>query len=76
MKKLIAVLVMTILLVSCGQENDMLIMKSQLGKINKNTSIAELDKMFKNDSVEKFTAETELIREYRIFDKGGKQKQN
>lgn len=74
MKKLIAVLVMTILLVGCGQGDDMLIAKSQLGKINKNTSIAELDKMFKNDSVEKFTANSELIREYRVFDKSGKQK--
>ena len=74
MKKLIAVLVMTILLVGCGQGDDMLIAKSQLGKINKNTSIAELDKMFKNDSVEKFKANSELIREYRVFAKGGKQK--
>jgi len=30
--------------------------------------------MFKNDSVEKFTANSDLIREYRVFDKGGKQK--
>lgn len=74
MKKLIAVLLMTILLVGCGQGEDMLIAKSQLGKINKNTSIAELDKLFKNDSVEKFTANSELMREYRVFDKGGKQK--
>ena len=73
MKKLIAVLVMTILLMGCGQGEDMLITKSQLGKINKNTSIAELDKMFKNDSVEKFTANSDLIREYRVFEKGGKQ---
>ena len=73
MKKLIAVLVVTILMVGCGQENEMLIEKNQLGKINKNTSVAELDKMFKNDSIEKFTADTELIREYRIFDKDGKQ---
>ena len=69
MKKLIAVLVMTILLMGCGQGEDMLITKSQLGKINKNTSIAELDKMFKNDSVEKFTANSDLIREYRVFEK-------
>ena len=73
MKKLIAVLVLATLLVRCGQENDMLIVKNQLGKIDKNTSIAELDKMFKNDSIEKFTAETELLREYRIFDEDGKQ---
>ncbi len=73
MKKLIAVLILTILLVQCGQENDMLIAKSQLGKIDKNTSIAELDKMFKNDSIEKFRANGDLIREYRVFDKDGKQ---
>jgi len=74
MKKLISVLVMTILLVGCGQGDDMLIAKSQLGKINKNTSIAELDKIFKNDSVEKFTANSKLVREYRVFEKGGKHK--
>ena len=73
MKKLIAVLVLATLMIGCGQENDMLIAKSQLGKINKNTSIAELDKMFKNDSIEKFMANAELIREYRVFDMEGKQ---
>ena len=72
MKKLIAVLVLATLLVRCGQDNNMLISKSQLGKINKNTSIEELDKMFKNDSIEKFTADSDLIREYRVFTTDGK----
>ena len=73
MKKLIAVLILATLLVRCGQGNDMLIVKSQLGKINKSTSIEELDKMFKNDSIEKFTADSDLIREYRVFGTDGKQ---
>jgi hypothetical protein len=73
MKRLIAILIAAILFVQCGQENNTLIQKNQLGKINKSTSIAELDKMFKNDSIEKFPKDTELIREYRVFGQNGKQ---
>ena len=74
MKKLIAVLVLTILFVGCGQDNDTLIVKNQLGKINKSTSIEELDKMFKNDSIEKLPKGDELTRQYSVFGLDGKQK--
>ncbi|MCP4883261.1 MAG: hypothetical protein GY908_05685 [Flavobacteriales bacterium] len=72
MKKVIGFLFLSILLIQCGQDKDTLIVKSQLGKIDKNTSIEELDKIFKNDSVEKFTASGDLLREYRVFDVDGK----
>ena len=67
MKKLIAVLVLGILFIQCGQDNSKLIEKSQLGKINKSTSIEELDKMFKNDSIEKLPKGEELTRQYSVF---------
>ncbi len=72
MNKLIGLLLLSIFLVQCGQDKDTLILKNQLGKIDKNTSIEELDKMFKNDSIEKFSLEDEITREYRVFDVNGK----
>lgn len=74
MKKLIAVLVLTILFIRCGQDDSTLIGKNQLGKINKSTSIEELDQIFKNDSIEKLPKGEELTRQYSVFDAGGKQK--
>lgn len=74
MKKLIAVLVLTILFIGCGQDNSTLIVKNQLGKINKSTSLEELDKMFKNDSIERLPKGEELTRQYSVFGADGKQK--
>ena len=50
MKKVIGFLFLSILLIQCGQDKDTLIIKNQLGNIDKNTTIEELDKIFKNDS--------------------------
>ncbi len=72
MKKLIGLLFLSMILVQCGQDKDTLILRNQLGKIKKNTSIEELDKIFKNDSVEKFSPNSEIIREYRVFGVNGK----
>lgn len=72
MKKLIGLLFLSILLVQCGQGNDTLIAKNQLGKINKNTSIEDLDKIFKNDSIQKNPQDSELIREYKVIAANGK----
>lgn len=72
MKKLFGLLFLSILLVQCGQGNDTLIAKNQLGKINKNTSIEELDKLFKNDSIQKNPQDSELVREYKVFGTNGK----
>jgi len=74
MKKLIAVLVITTLFIRCGQDNSTLIVKNQLGEINKSTSVEELDELFKNDSVEKLPEGEELIRQYSVFGADGKQK--
>lgn len=74
MKKLIAVLVLAVLFISCGQDKNTLIVKNQLGKINKSTSLEELDKMFKNDSIERLPKGEELIRQYSVFGADGKQK--
>ena len=63
MKKLIGFFLLSMFLIQCGQDKDTLIMKNQLGIINKNTTIEELDKIFKNDSVEKFTSQSEIMRE-------------
>lgn len=72
MKKLIGLLFLSLILVQCGQDKDTLILKNQLGKIKKNTRIEELDKIFKNDSIEKFPSNSGIIREYRVFGINGK----
>lgn len=72
MNKFIGLLLLSFILVQCGQDKDMLIMKNQLGDIDKNSSIEALDKIFKNDSVEKYPSDAELILEYRVFDIKGK----
>ena len=72
MKRILGILLLSILFVQCGQDSDMLIAKNQLGKIGKDTSLDELDKLFKKDSIEKFPLESEIIREYRVFDVNGK----
>jgi len=72
MNKFIGLLLLSIIFVQCGQDKDTMILKNQLGKITKNTSIEELDKMFKNDSIEKLPVDTDLVREYRVFGQDGK----
>jgi len=72
MNKIIGLLLLSMFLVQCGQDKDTLIMKNQLGKIDKNTSIEELDKIFKNDSVAKYPLKADIIREYRVFGVDGK----
>lgn len=70
--KLIGLLMLSIFFVQCGRDSDTLIEKNHLGKIDKNTSIATLDQLFKNDSVEKVPLGAEIIREYRVFGQNGK----
>ena len=64
-------MLVALLLVQCAKE-DNLIKKSQLGDINKETSIEELDAMFENDSTDTFPKMEAPIREYRVFDLDGK----
>jgi len=72
MNKFIGLLLLSIIFVQCGQDKDTMILKNQLGKITKSTSLEELDKIFKNDSIEKFPKDTDIIREYRVYGQDGK----
>lgn len=72
MNKFIGLLLLSIIFVQCGQDKDTMILKNQLGKITKNTSIEELDKLFKNDSIQKLPVDTDMVREYRVFGQDGK----
>ena len=63
--------VASVILVKCGKENDYLISKGRLGDIQKDTDFNDLDRMFSNDSVEKFTGDSDLLKEYRVFDAEG-----
>jgi len=72
MNKFIGLLLLSIIFVQCGQDKDTMILKNQLGKITKDTSLEELDKIFKNDSIEKRPVDTELTREYRVYGADGK----
>jgi len=59
-----------LLFVQCAKE-DKVIRKRQLGEIDNNTTIAELDRIFARDSVEKYPEGEELVREYRVYDESG-----
>ncbi len=72
MNKFIGLLLLSIIFVQCGQDKETMILKNQLGEITKNTSIEELDKIFKNDSIEKLPVQTDLTREYRVYGADGK----
>lgn len=73
MKKFLFALfaVVSLVLVQCGEDNDYLISKGRLGDIQKDTDFAALDRIFANDSVEKFTGGSDRIQEYRVFDPAG-----
>ena len=72
MNKFIGLILLSILFVQCGQDKDTMILKSQLGEITKDTSIEDLDKIFKNDSVEKYPLKSDIKREYRVYGADGK----
>lgn len=65
-------LLLSMIFLQCGQDKDTIIRKNELGKIKKTTTLAELDRIFKNDSVEKIPLESEITREYRVFGIDGK----
>lgn len=73
MKKILFALlaVASVILVQCGKENDYLISKGRLGDIHKDTDFDALDRIFANDSVEKFTGDSDMLLEYRVFDPAG-----
>jgi uncharacterized protein YcfL len=73
MKKLIGVIVLSLLLIQCSSDKNTKIVKNQLGTINKNTSVEELDKLFSNDSVVKYPEGEDVFRDYRVYDKQGRE---
>lgn len=72
MKKFVGLILLSILFVQCGQDKDTMILKNQLGDITKDTSLEDLDKIFKNDSIEKYPVKSDIKREYRVFGEDGK----
>ncbi len=70
MLRIVLGLAVFLLLVQCAEESTV-IKKKQLGKISNSTSIEELDKIFKNDSVQKLPEGEPLVREYKVFDASG-----
>ena len=72
MKKLVNAIVIVLLFIQCTSDKNNIVAKNSIGTINKNTSIEELDNLFKNDSVVKIPNDSDFIREYKVFNIGGK----
>lgn len=73
MKKIITMLVLSLIFVQCSNEKDQLIAKNHLGNINKNTTVAELEIMFKNDSIVKLPENAPIFYKFKIYNKDGRQ---
>ena len=72
MKKVILLVVLSFIFVQCHNQEDILIAKNQAGKLNNKTQIKELEVIFKNDSIVKLPEDSDIIREYKIYEKEGK----
>jgi len=72
MKKPILLLLISLFFIQCNNENDTKISKNQLGKINKNTKIEDLDIIFKKDSLVKLPENGDVFYEYKVYNKVGK----
>ncbi len=71
MKKIITLFLISLIFIQCNSKKDSIIAKNQLGKINLNTKISELDKLFKKDSIVKLPEESDVYRKYEIYNKEG-----
>ncbi len=71
MKKIISIIVLSLILIQCNSDKDFLITKNNLGKINKKTTVAELDKIFEHDSVVKLPKNLDVFNKYKVFDMSG-----
>ena len=71
MKKIITILVLSLILIQCNSDKKYVIAKNNLGGIHKNTTVAELDKMFKNDSVVKLPQNLDVFNKYKVYNKTG-----
>jgi len=73
MKKIISILVLSLIFVQCNSDKKLLITKNNLGDIHKNTTIIELDQMFSNDSIVKLPENAPVYKKYIVFNHEGKQ---
>ncbi|MCK4561538.1 MAG: hypothetical protein KAT78_01400 [Flavobacteriaceae bacterium] len=73
MKKIITILVLSLIFIQCNSDKKLLIAKNNLGDINKSTTIIELDKMFSGDSIVKLPEDATIFNKYKIYNKEGKQ---
>ncbi|MCD6543625.1 MAG: hypothetical protein J7K34_03870, partial [Flavobacteriaceae bacterium] len=71
MKKIIAILVLSLVLIQCNSDKKYVIVKNNLGGIHKNTTVAELDQIFKTDSIVKLPKNTDIIYKYKVYDETG-----
>ena len=71
MRKVIVLVVLSFIFIQCGKDQEILIAKNQVGKLNNKTQIEELDVLFKNDSIVKLPRDMDVIREYKIYETGG-----
>jgi hypothetical protein len=71
MKKSLIILVISFFIIQCTNENDTKIARNQLGKLNRNTNIEDLDKIFKKDSLVKLPEDGDVFYEYKIYNKQG-----
>ena len=73
MKKVITLIVLSLIFVQCNSDKKFLITKNKLGDIQKNTTIDELDEMFENDSVIKLPENSPVINKYKVYSENGTQ---
>ena len=71
MKKIIALVVLSFIFIQCSKQEDILIAKNQVGKLNNKTQIKDLDILFKNDSIVELPKDMDVFREYKIYETGG-----
>lgn len=78
-KHILIVLIISVLLISCGNKDQFIIEKGKVGLITKKTTVKDLDKIFENDSIVKNLSEGALgdnyfqdDDEYLVYEKGGK----
>jgi len=71
MKKVIILVVLSFIFVQCSNQDETLIAKNQVGKLNNKTQIGELEVLFKNDSIVKLPEDSDVVRENKIYEKEG-----
>jgi hypothetical protein len=74
-KSIFAVALSAILFIQCNTNTDFVIAKDQVGKLQKSSTIDEIETVFANDSIVRDTAFTRIgapAKKINIYEKGGK----